>query len=204
MLFFFRGQIRAYQKQIIQCFVLLGVLFSVSGCADVSGVWTGVMLVYDRHNLYKKMDDYQLGAQANRLLFSDEYLRCEGCAIDLAVFHRDLLLTGHVPTRVLREEANARLLNLSGVRKKYNQLAIRSIANHTLQDSWITAKIRSQVLADAEINPRQFKVVTADGIVYLMGDVMPEQGVRVIQIARQTDGVIRVVKLFNYYYIGPA
>ncbi|MCH9756457.1 MAG: BON domain-containing protein [Gammaproteobacteria bacterium] len=174
---------------------------SLFGCADVSGVWTGMMLVYDRHNVYKKIDDYQLGAQANRLLFSDEQLRCEGCAIDLAVFHRDILLTGHVPTRALREEANARLFNLAGVRKKYNQLAISSKSDHTIQDTWITAKIRSQVIADAEINPRQFKVVTADGIVYLMGDVLPDQAARVIQIARQTEGVIRVVKLFNYYRI---
>ncbi len=181
------------------------VWFSVSlfGCADVSGVWTGVMLVYDRHNVYKKIDDYQLGARANRRLFADDRLRCEGCAIDLAVFHRDILLTGHVPTRVLREEANERLKDLPGVRKKYNQLAIRSTADHTLQDSWITAKIRSQVIADAEIDPRQFKVVTADGIVYLMGDVLPSQGARVIQIARQTEGVIRVVKLFNYYRLSP-
>ncbi|MDF1678496.1 MAG: BON domain-containing protein [Legionellaceae bacterium] len=185
-------------KQQAQWFLMLLSMF-LSGCADVSGVWTGVMLVYDRHNVYKKIDDYQIGARANRLLFADERLRCEGCAIDLAVFHRDVLLTGHVPTRALREEANARLAHLGGGRKKYNQLAVSAKSDRTLQDSWITAKIRSQVVADAEIDPRQFKVVTADGIVYLMGDMLPGQAARVIQIARQTEGVIRVVRLFNYY-----
>ncbi|MDF1645660.1 MAG: BON domain-containing protein [Legionellaceae bacterium] len=173
------------------------------GCADVSGVWTGVMLIYDRHNVYKKIDDYHLGARANRSLFSDERLRCDGCAIDLAVFHRDILLTGHVPSRALREEANARIASVSGVRRKFNQLAISSTSDHTLQDSWITTKIRSQVVADAEINPRQFKVVTADGIVYLMGDLLPGQAERIIQIARKTEGVVRVVKLFNYYRLSP-
>lgn len=171
----------------------------LSACSPVGGVWTGAMLVYDRHNVYKKMDDYQLGAEANRRLFADDRLRCEGCAIDLAVFHRDVLLTGHVPTRALREEANARLSNLDGVRKIYNQLAISKTSDHTLQDSWITAKIRSQIIADAEINPREFKVVTADSIVYLMGDVLPEQAARIIDVARQTEGVKRVVRLFNYY-----
>jgi osmotically-inducible protein OsmY len=180
---------------------LLGysLIVMLSGCAEVSGVWSGAMLVYDRHSLYKKIDDYQLGASANRLLFSDERLKCEKCAIDLAVFHRDMLLTGHVPNLALRDEANARIKDLPGFRRKYNQLAIKSSSNHTLQDSWVTAKIRSQVLADAEINPRQFKIVTADGIVYLMGDLMPGQAVRVIQIARQTEGVVRVVKLFHEY-----
>ena len=157
------------------------------------------MLVYDRHNVYKKLTDYQLGADANRALFHDKRLKCDGCAIDLAVFHRDVLLTGHVPSRALRKEANARVAEISGVRKQFNQLAIGSGLDNTVEDAWITAKIRSQVVADAKIEPRQFKVVTADRIVYLMGDVMPDQGARVIHVATHTDGVRRVVKLFNYY-----
>lgn len=175
----------------------------LGGCTGVGSLWTGVMLVYDRHHVYKKIDDYHLGALANRQLFGDEKLKCDACSVDLAVFNGDILLTGHVPTRALQEEANERLRNLSGVRRQYNQLAINLRADHSLHDSWITAKIRSQVIADAEIDPNQFKVVTADGIVYLMGDVFPSQGARVIQIARQTDGVIRVVKLFNYYRLSP-
>ena len=172
----------------------------LSSCMDLGGgVWTGAMLVYDRHNVYKKLNDYQLGADANRALFHDKRLKCDGCAIDLAVFHQDVLLTGHVPSRALRKEANARVAAVPGIRKQYNQLAISSGFDNTVQDAWITAKIRSQVVADANIEPRQFKVVTADRIVYLMGDVMPEQGARVIHVARQTDGVRRVVKLFNYY-----
>ncbi|MDF1683884.1 MAG: BON domain-containing protein [Legionellaceae bacterium] len=172
----------------------------LSSCADLgSGVWTGAMLVYDRHNIYKKLTDYQLGADANRALFHDKLLKCDGCAIDLAVFHRDVLLTGHVPNRALRKEAKARVAEISGIRKQYNQLAISSGFDNSVQDAWITAKIRSQVVADAKIEPRQFKVVTADRIVYLMGDVMPEQGARVIHVARHTEGVRRVVKLLNYY-----
>ena len=197
---YIRNILRAVQYGKLSSVVLCLML---SGCTEVSGVWSGAMLVYDRHSLYKKIDDYSLGVRANRLLFADERLRCIGCAIDVAVFHRDLLLTGHLPTRELRAEANTRIQHLAGIRRKYNQIAIRKTDYHTLEDSWITAKIRSQVLADAEINPQQFKVVTADGIVYLMGDMMPGQSDRVISIARQTDDVVRVVKLFNEYYIQP-
>ncbi len=194
----------ARHKNGLKIFTFAGVVILtllLLSCADVSGVWTGVMLVYDRHHLYKKIDDYHLGADANRALFHDKRLKCDGCAIDLAVFHRDVLLTGHVPTRALREEANERLDALPSIRRKYNQLAIRKTFDHTVHDSWITAKIRSQMIADAEIDPHQFKVVTADGIVYLMGDVLPGQAERVIQIARQTEDVIRVVNLLNYYQL---
>jgi len=181
--------------------VFLGwISILLSSCTDLgSGVWTGAMLIYDRHNIYKKLTDYQLGANANRALFHDKLLKCDGCAIDLAVFHRDVLLTGHVPSQALRKEAKARVAAIPGIRRQYTQLAISSGFDNTVQDAWITAKIRSQVIADAKIEPRQFKVVTADRIVYLMGDVMPDQGARVIHVARQTEGVRRVVKLFNYY-----
>lgn len=188
---------RLYFKWIIVS--LLSI--NLSGCLGISSAWTGAMMVYDRHNVYKKIDDYQLGARANRALFVDEKLRCEGCAIDLAVFHRVVLLTGHVPTRALREEANARVSQVPGIVKLYNQLAVGRAGDNTIQDSWITAKVRSQMMRDAEINPRAFKVVTADRIVYLMGNVMPYQGERVIRIARRTDGVIRVVNLLNYYQL---
>ena len=187
-------------RRITRWMLVGWVSLVLSGCMDLGGgLWTGAMLVYDRHNVYKKLNDYQLGADANRALFHDMHLKCEGCAVDLAVFHRDVLLTGHVPSRALRKEAQARVAAIPGIRKQYNQLAISSRSDNTVQDAWITAKIRSQVVANADINPRQFKVVTADRIVYLMGDVLPDQGARVIHVARQTDGVFRVVKLFNYY-----
>ncbi len=68
-----------------------------------------------------------------------------------------------------------------------------------MEDNWITTKIRSKILADSTIDPNDFKVVTADQIVYLMGDVIPEQAAKVIHIARTCTGVKRVVKLFKYY-----
>ena len=70
-----------------------------------------------------------------------------------------------------------------------------------MKDSLITAKIRSQIVADSEINPRAFKVVTSDGVVYLMGDVIPTQADWVVEIARNTAGVLTVVKLFKYYQL---
>lgn len=179
----------------------MALVSQLLACAAVGSLWTGATLVYDRHNLYKKIDDYQIGARANHELFADKRLRCEGCAIDVAVFHRDLLLTGHVPNAELREEANVRMESISGVRKKYNQIALKATSGHSIQDAWITAKIRSQVMVDAEIDPNQFKIITADGIVYIMGDMLPGQAKRVVRIARRTDGVVRVVKLFNVYQV---
>ncbi|ASQ44597.1 BON domain-containing protein [Legionella clemsonensis] len=172
----------------------------LSGC--LSNVWTGAMLVYDRHNVYKKVSDYTLSANVHHELFGpDRLLEQKGCAIDVAVFNGDILLAGHVPTLELREAAIARVSKVTGYRRLFNQIDIANVGRGSVQDSWITAKIRSRIFADSSIDPNAFKVVTSDRIVYLMGDVTPEQAERVITIARTTRGVVRVVKLLKYYHL---
>jgi osmotically-inducible protein OsmY len=185
------------QKQGCIALVLILLSFLLTSC--ITNVWTGVTLIYDRHNVYKQLSDYQLAASASRALYKDQIFKADNCAIDLAVINGDILLAGSVPTEGLREEALARVKRIDGYRRVFNQIAVKEIPDSTLEDNWITTKIRSQIFADSTINPRVFKVVTVEQIVYLMGDVLPEQADRVITIARECDGVKRVVKLFKYY-----
>ncbi len=173
----------------------------LTGCFGLSGAWTGANLLYDRHVLMKKMTDYQLVAQASRALYRDKVFKRADCSIDLAALNGDLLLVGHVGTSALRDEAYARVAKESGFRRLFNQLAVGPVEDSVAEDAWITTKIRSQIVADSSLDPRQFKVITSDRVVYLMGDVFPDAAARVIYIARQTDGVIRVVKLLKYYHL---
>lgn len=177
------------------------MLFIVCGLltACLSNLWTGATIVYDRHNIYKKVNDYQLAVQANHTLYKDEAFKRKDCSIDLAVFNGDILMTGHVPTIKLRQKAFDRIFALRGYRRIINQIEINEQGSNVIEDSWITAKIRTRIFADSEIDPHAFKVITSNRIVYLMGDVRPQQAREVIQIARNTNGVERVVKLFKYF-----
>lgn len=172
-----------------------GVL--LTGC--LSGVWTGATLIYDRHNVYKKLDDYKLMTLANQALSRAHLFKREDINLELAVFNGDILLVGSVPSVALREKAYAQVAAIKGYRRVFNQLSVSDMPINSIQDSWITTELRSQILADSTIDPSQFKVVTFNRIVYLMGDVVPYQANRVISMARQCRGVIRVVKLFKYY-----
>ncbi len=179
------------QVSLLACSLLL------PGC--LSDVWTGANLVYDRHNVYIKLNDFQLNANASRALYHDTVFKHDDCSIDLAVFNRDVLLVGRVPTEALRQEAYERVKSVPGKRRFFKQLAVNHTPENPVLDSWITAKIRSQILADSDINPSQFKVLTHGQIVYLMGDVVPAQAEKVIFFARKNSSVSRVVKLFKYY-----
>lgn len=172
----------------------------LSGCMGLSGAWTGASLIYDRHHFYKKFNDYELVALSQHAIFHDHRLSTQGVTIEIAAFNGDLLIAGHVPTVALREIIMARLAEKKlHYRHFFNQIAVKSSSTRDLEDAWITTQIRSRMMADAMIDPNQFKVITVDGIVYLMGDTLPEDAHRVIRIARQTDNVVRVVTLFQYY-----
>lgn len=167
---------------------------------EVSSVWTGASMVYDRHDLYKKLNDYQLAAVANRAIYHDARFKRGGVILDVAALNGDLLIVGHVPSDAFRNEVVQRVNREKlKCRRLFYQIAVGRFSDNTVEDSWITAKIRSQIVADAEINPNQFKVITVDRVVYLMGEALPEEAIRVIHIARQTEGVIRVVKLLKFY-----
>ncbi|HBD7070994.1 TPA: BON domain-containing protein [Legionella pneumophila] len=169
----------------------------LSGC--LGALWTGATLAYDRHNVYKKLDDYNLIIALNDVLAVNRTFKNSETVLDIAVFNRDILIAGHVPTQELYDELQLRLSKVKGYRRLFNRVIINKMPSNSIQDSWITTKIRSQIFADSSIDPNAFKVVTSDRVVYLMGDVQTEQAEKVIKIARYTDGVQKVIKLMRYY-----
>ncbi len=181
-------------------FACVGIM-SLSLSACISDVWTGASVIYDRHHWYRKVADFHLAASAKRALYVDQRLKCPTCSIGIAVLNGDVLMVGHVPTQALRRVATARIQAIPGKRRFYDELATYNGTSDPILDSWITAKIRSEIISDSSIDPNQFKIVTFDQVVYLMGDVIPEQAEKVVYFARPWSEVKRVVKLFRYYQL---
>ncbi len=73
-------------------------------------------------------------------------------------------------------------------------------ASEQVSDSWITAKIKSQYVADSDISAFNISVTTEEGVVYLIGRVEdPENKHEAEAIARNTEGVKSVV---NHIEVG--
>ncbi|HHT0594588.1 TPA: BON domain-containing protein [Legionella anisa] len=184
-------------KQGCLAVLLTSVLLCLSGC--LGGVWTGATMVYNRHNVYKKLDDYSLYLKVNNAIMVDNTFKNTESVIDIAVFNGDVLVAGHVPNAEMQTELSQRLAKVRGYRRLFNQVHVSTLESNTVQDSWITTKIRSQIFADDSIDPNAFKIITSDRIVYLMGDVRQEQAEKVINMARRTNDVVRVVKILKYF-----
>ena len=182
--------------------VLLLVTFSLQGCVFVAGAAAGaagVAVVYDHRKLSSIMDDEKIANAIANQIKADQTLS-DQTHIDVTCFNRVVLLTGEAPTADLRAQAETIAHNTPNVGRIYNEITIQGPTSSLTRtsDSWITTKIKSQMLATKDLKSGTIKVVTENGSVYLMGMVTRDQADMSVDIARQVSGVQRVVKIFQY------
>ncbi|MDT9120834.1 BON domain-containing protein, partial [Escherichia coli] len=82
----------------------------------------------------------------------------------------------------------------------YNELQVQRPASLLARsnDSLLTTKIKSQMLADATVPSTRVKVVTENGIVYMLGLVTREEANAATRVVQSVSGVQKVVRLFEY------
>jgi osmotically-inducible protein OsmY len=110
-----------------------------------------------------------------------------------------VLIAGQVPTQALKDQATRVVKEVRGVRRIYNELEIAAPSSGMTRtsDTWITSKVKSFMLASSDIQGNRVKVVTENGVVYLMGLATRDEAERIAAEAADTSGVQRVVKLFE-------
>ncbi|MEM8562288.1 MAG: BON domain-containing protein [Pseudomonadota bacterium] len=110
-----------------------------------------------------------------------------------------VLLAGQVATSELKNQATDVVKQIRGVRRIYNELEIASPSSMMTRssDTWITTKVKTWLLGRSDTEGTRVKVVTEDGVVYLMGLVTREEAERISGVAADIAGVQRVVRLFE-------
>jgi osmotically-inducible protein OsmY len=110
-----------------------------------------------------------------------------------------VLLAGQVNDDILKNEATTVARKVKGVRRIYNELEIGppTSALTRSSDAWITTRIKSGLLSNSDEQGTRIKVVTENGVVYLMGLATREDAGRIANSAANVSGVRRVVQLFE-------
>ena len=176
--------------------LLLQSCFFVVGAAAGAAA---VAVVYDHRTIENTLQDTQLAtAIADRIkaqpaLYRDSH-------IEITVFNRVVLLTGETPNPMWREQAEYSAKSVKGVGRVYNQITIQGPVSSLTKtsDTWITTKLKGQMLAMQDLKSSSIKVVTENGTVFLMGIVTQDQANTVVDIAKELSGVQKVVKIFQY------
>lgn len=187
------------RKLILAPVLGLLAILPVAGCAPlvVTGVGVGAMMADDRRSAGVYIEDEEIEFRAAARL---REAKLEGVRANFTSFNRRLLITGEAPTEALKTRLTEIGRSVQGVKEVYNELAIAgpiSLAARS-NDAYLTTKVKARLFDDNRINANHVKVVTANGVVFLMGLVKREEADVAASIAARTSGVQRVVKVFEY------
>ena len=182
--------------------IVLSLILSLQGCIFVAGAAAGaaaVAVVYDHRKFGKILKDQQITKEISDKIAARHDLH-ENNHVEVTCFNRVVLLTGETTTATERQEVEEIAKSVPDVVKIYNEINIKGPTSSLTRasDSWITAKIKTEMLATKDLTSSTIKVVTENGSVYLMGIVSRGQADMAVEIARQVTGVQRVVKIFQY------
>ena len=117
-------------------------------------------------------------------------------AFSTNAFNGRVLLTGQVGSEADKQKATDVVKAISGVKGVDNQLTVGPITSLEVRnnDAFITSKVKSRLLGDNPELANAFKLVTENGVVYVLGNLTQSELERGIEITRTTSGVQRVVK----------
>ncbi|MGB1172179.1 MAG: BON domain-containing protein [Marinobacterium sp.] len=120
--------------------------------------------------------------------------------INVKSFNGQVLLTGQVPNEGVRQEAEQIVGQTREVKRIHNELEIAGPSSTIVRsnDIYLTSRVKLKLLSDKSIEGLRVKVVTENGIVYLMGLVSQREADQAVAIVREVPGVQRIVKVFEY------
>jgi osmotically-inducible protein OsmY len=148
-----------------------------------------------------KIDDQFLGPDvASQISNAHVDLSSPTSRIVVTSYNGVILLAGQTPRSELKEMAAQTTRRIQGVKKVYNELQVQQPASLLARsnDSLLTTKIKSQMLADSSVPSTRVKVVTENGIVYLLGVVTRQEANQATRVVQGVSGVQKVVRLFEY------
>ncbi len=120
--------------------------------------------------------------------------------IVVSSFNGVVLIAGQTPRADLKSLAEQTAGQVQKVKKVHNELQVLQPSSLLARnnDAWLTTKIKTQMLADANIPGSRIKVITENGIVYMLGLMTQAEAARATNLVQGVSGVQKIVKLFEY------
>ena len=185
--------------------LLATTLLSVSmqSCIFVAGAAVGAAaagaVVFDKRTAKQTNQDKAITEQIENRLNENADIE-NSTHVVVVTFNGVVLLAGDAPNAEMQTQISTIAKTVPGIKKLYNQVAISGKPStlSRVNDSYITAKIKTQMVATEDLESSQIEVVTVAGTVFLMGIVSKEQAQIATDIAQHVSGVEKVVRVFQY------
>jgi len=164
----------------------------------VVGAAGGAALVAtDRRTTGAQVDDEGIEL---KVVTQAENLYGDRAHINVTSYNGLVLLTGEVPDQGAWASIGSFAKAQQKVKAVQNELVVAPPSNLSQRsnDTYITSKVKARFVEANRFPPNAVKVVTERGVVYLMGIVTKAEGDSAGDVTATTDGVSKVVKVFEY------
>ena len=170
----------------------------LQGCFPlaVTGMGTAALMATDRRTTGMYIEDESIEWKVLARLRGE----FPGAHVNATSFNRRVLLTGEAPDEPARKKVEEAVRRIENVREVTNELQLAGASSMASRgnDALVTSNVKARMVNNGRFSPNHVKVLTEQGVVYLMGIVTPAEGDAAVEIARNTAGVARVVKVFEY------
>ena len=186
-------------NKIAKIVVAIGFSASLSACVPViiGGAAATGAVAADRRTSGIYVEDQNIEFKAAKKMLTN---LGENAHVNVTSYNRNVLLTGEVPDQAAKVKAESLLKEIENIRVVTNDLVVgpkTSIGSRS-QDTFITSKIKSKFVTENQFPANYVKIVTENSVVYLIGLVNKTEADAATEIARNTDDVTKVVKVFEY------
>ncbi|MCL1143554.1 BON domain-containing protein [Shewanella gaetbuli] len=186
---------------MIKLIAIISVLALLQGCAGavMIGAVGGAKMANDERSMSTQISDTNADFEIISALSKHDDLKKQ-TNITGVVMNKNVLMIGQAPNSMLRDKAikTVQALNIGG--KIHNQIRIGNPTSFTTRsnDTWVTTKVKGRMLNEKSLDITRIKVITENGEVFLLGLVERSQADIAVDIARNTAGVRKVIKVFEY------
>ncbi|MEH8025156.1 division/outer membrane stress-associated lipid-binding lipoprotein [Gallibacterium anatis] len=189
-------------KQLVKVTAMAGVVALLQGCVTAAVVGGGALatkVAMDPRTTGTQIDDQTLELRVADALRKDKQLN-EQAHISVIVYNGRALLVGEAPSADLKEVAVNLARGVKDIADVYDEIQIGEKVSfiQASKDTWITTEVKSKLFVNGNVKATDVKVVTENGVVYLIGRVTQSQAAAAVDVARQVNGVRKVVKVFTY------
>jgi osmotically-inducible protein OsmY len=122
------------------------------------------------------------------------------------VYQGRVLLTGSSPNPEAKSQAEQIAKSTQGVNTIYDEIEVAPTEDpwQVTKDTWITARVRSDLMFDPDVRSGNYTIETDRQSVYLMGSARSQAELdKATQLARYVPGVDRVVSYVDVRYGEP-
>lgn len=162
----------------------------------IGGAAAGGAIAADRRTSGFYVEDQGIELKAKKKM---ETNLGEESHVNVTSYNRNVLLSGEVPDAERLAKAESLMKEIDNIRSVTNEIVIapKSTLGSRSNDTYITSKIKGKFVTENKFPANYVKVVTENGVVYLFGLVNQAEADAAVEITRNTDGVSKVVKLFE-------